>query len=96
VRDDCAINDTAPPPGPANIANVIPKRLTIRGFLVLDHAGLMPEFLRDMAGWYHAGKMKWREIVVEGLENAPDAFIGLFRGENIGKMLVNIGPDSAV
>ncbi|HEX3651675.1 MAG TPA: NADP-dependent oxidoreductase [Rhizomicrobium sp.] len=51
-------NDTAPPPGPANIANVIPKRLTIRGFLVIDYAGLMPEFLRDMVGWYRAGKMR--------------------------------------
>jgi NADPH-dependent curcumin reductase CurA len=89
-------NDSTPPPGPVNIANVIPKRLTIRGFIVTDYVTLMPEFLRDMAGWYRAGKMKWRETVVEGIGNAPDAFIGLFRGDNIGKMLVKIGPDPAV
>jgi hypothetical protein len=89
-------NDTAPPPGPSNFVHVIPKRLTIRGFLVSDYGALMPQFLHDMSGWYRAGKMKWRETIAEGIENAPDAFIGLFKGENIGKMLVKIGPDPAV
>lgn len=83
-------NDAAPPPGPANIAAVIPLRLTIKGFLVLDHGDMMPDFLRDMAAWTKAGKMKWRETIVDGIENAPDAFIGLFKGENIGKMLVRL------
>jgi NADPH-dependent curcumin reductase CurA len=89
-------NDTTSPQGPANFVNVIPLRLTIRGFLVIDYANLMPQFLRDMSEWYRAGKMKWRETIAEGVENAPDAFIGLFKGENIGKMLVKIGPDPAV
>jgi hypothetical protein len=89
-------NETAPPPGPANIINVIPLRLTIRGFIVSDHFGLMPDFLRDMSQWYRAGKLKWRETIAEGIENAPEAFIGLFKGENFGKMLVRIGPDPAV
>jgi NADPH-dependent curcumin reductase CurA len=83
-------NDTTPPPGPANIVAVIPLRLTIRGFIVTDHADMMPDFLRDMAAWTKAGKMKWRETIVDGIEKAPDAFIGLFKGENIGKMLVRL------
>ena len=83
-------NDTSPPPGPANIVMVIPQRLTIRGFLVIDHIDMMADFLRDMAAWTKAGKMKWRETIVEGIENAPAAFIGLFKGENIGKMLVRL------
>jgi NADPH-dependent curcumin reductase CurA len=89
-------NATAMPPGPANIINVIPQRLTIRGFIVTDYANLTPDFLRDMSEWRKAGKMKWPETIVEGIERAPEAFIGLFKGENFGKMLVKIGPDPAV
>ena len=89
-------NETALPPGPANIINVIPQRLTIRGFIVTDYASLTPQFLRDMSEWHGAGKMTWRETVYDGIERAPEAFIGLFKGENFGKMLVKIGPDPAV
>jgi NADPH-dependent curcumin reductase CurA len=88
-------NATTPPPGPSNFINVLPQRLTIRGFIVTDYANMTPDFLRDMSAWRKAGKMKWRETVVEGIENAPRAFLGLFKGENIGKMLVKIGPDPA-
>jgi len=83
-------NDTAPPPGPANIVMVIPQRLTIKGFLVTDYIDMMPDFMRDMAMWTKAGKMKSRETIVDGIENAPEAFIGLFKGENFGKMLVRL------
>jgi NADPH-dependent curcumin reductase CurA len=86
-------NDTSPPPGPKNIVMVIPLRLTIRGFIVTDHFDMMPDFLRDMSAWTKAGRMNWRETIVDGIERAPDAFIGLFRGDNIGKMLVRLAPD---
>jgi NADPH-dependent curcumin reductase CurA len=56
----------------------------------------MPEFLRDMGAWAKEGKLKWRETIVEGIENAPKAFMGLFTGDNFGKMLVRVGPDKAV
>jgi NADPH-dependent curcumin reductase CurA len=89
-------NATSPPPGPANIVNVIPLRLTIQGFIVSDYYNLTPEFVRDMAGWAKEGKMKWHETIYDGIERAPEAFIGLFKGENFGKMLVRVGPDKAV
>jgi NADPH-dependent curcumin reductase CurA len=86
-------NATALPPGPANIIAVIPLRLTIKGFIVSDYGHLTPEFIRDMAGWAKAGQMKWRETILDGIEKAPEAFIGLFKGDNVGKMLVRLGPD---
>jgi NADPH-dependent curcumin reductase CurA len=89
-------NDTTPPPGPANIVNVIPLRLTIRGFIVIDYFDMMPQFAADMGKWAMAGKMKWQETVKDGIENAVGAFLGLFSGDNSGKMVVRVGPDKAV
>jgi NADPH-dependent curcumin reductase CurA len=86
-------NDTELPPGPRNIIAVIPLRLTIKGFIVTDYVHLMADFQRDMASWAKAGKMKWRETILDGIERAPEAFLGLFKGENFGKMLVRLGPD---
>jgi NADPH-dependent curcumin reductase CurA len=57
---------------------------------------MLPDFMRDMAKWSAEGKMKWRETIYDGIERAPEAFIGLFKGENFGKMLVRVGPDKAV
>ena len=88
-------NATAPAPGPRNLALVIGKRLTLQGFIVSDHAGRQPQFSTDMRQWLAAGRIKWQETVVEGLERAPQALIGLFKGENVGKMLVKIGPSPA-
>lgn len=85
-----------PVPGPRNLNLVIRKRLTLKGFIISDHNDLLPRFYADMSQWIRAGRIKWRETIVDGLENAPRAFIGLFRGENIGKMLVQIGPDPAI
>ena len=88
-------NATAPAPGPHNLALVIGKRLTLQGFIVSDHADRQPQFSADMGQWLAAGRIKWQETVVEGLERAPQALIGLFKGENVGKMLVKIGPSPA-
>jgi hypothetical protein len=89
-------NEIAPPPGPANIIAVIPLRLTIKGFIVSDHADMAPQFIADMAKWTMAGKMKWQETISDGVENASQAFLGLFSGDNTGKMVVRVGPDKAV
>ncbi len=86
-------NATEPLPGPSNLGLAIARRLTLKGFLVQDHSDRLPDFHADMAKWIAEGRIKWKETIVEGIENAPRAFIGLFKGENFGKMLVKIGPD---
>lgn len=83
-------------PGPGNLFLAITKRLTLQGFIVSDHMDRRDRFYSDMAQWIREGRVKWKETVIEGLENAPDAFLGLFKGENFGKMLVKVGPDPVV
>lgn len=85
-----AYNATEPAPGPRNIIMVIGKSLTMRGFIVLEFSSLEDEFTRRMAGWIRDGRVKWQETVVEGIEAAPGAFIGLFSGQNSGKMVVRL------
>jgi NADPH-dependent curcumin reductase CurA len=68
------------------------KRLTFRGFIVSDFAARHSDFLRDMSAWLREGRIKYREDVVEGLEQAPQALIGVLRGENFGKRLVRVAP----
>jgi len=89
-------NATTPPPGPANIVMVIPMRIMIKGFIVSDYGNMTPQFLADMGKWTKEGKMKWRETILDGIAKAPEAFIGLFKGDNFGKALVRVGPDKAV
>jgi hypothetical protein len=67
------------------------KQLRLEGFIVSSHNDMMPAFVKDLAGWVAEGKIKWRETVEEGIERAPDAFLKLFKGENLGKMLVKLG-----
>ena len=90
-------NDTAPPPGPNRVSALmgltLVKRLMFRGFIVFDHVDLQPDFLRDVGGWVRSGQIKYREHVVEGLENAVEAFLGLFTGSNFGKLLVRVSDD---
>src|SRR3954467_6819966 len=85
-------NATEPPHGPSNMPLIVGKRLTLRGFIVSDHGHLMPDFTREVGTWLSEGRITYRETVIEGLENAPAAFIGLLRGENTGKMLVRLAP----
>ena len=85
-----AYNAVEPVPGPIRLPYVIMKKLTMRGFIVSDHFDKLEEFITDMGAWIAEGKIKWKETIVEGIENAPDAFIGLFKGENFGKMLVKM------
>ena len=79
----------------ALMRNVLTNRLTIRGFIVSDFASRHGDFLKDMSAWVRDGKVKYKEHVTEGLENAPDAFMGLLKGANFGKQLVRVGPDKA-
>jgi len=83
-------NATAAQPGPANMALIIGRRLKMQGFIVSDHPERRDDFLRDVSGWMRDGKLKWEETIHEGIENTPEAFIGLFHGENLGKMLVKV------
>jgi hypothetical protein len=83
-------NATELPPGPRSLPQIIRGRLTVRGFIVSDHFDRMGDFVRDVGGWVREGKIRYRETVVEGIENAPDAFIGLLRGDNTGKMVVKL------
>jgi len=83
-------NDATPPPGPSNIFLTVGKQLRMEGFIVSSHYDLQPAFHKELAEWHAAGKIKWRETVMEGIEKAPDAFLALFSGENFGKMLVKL------
>ena len=83
-------NNTEPAPGPRNLALSVGKRLTLRGYIISDHYDRLEDFAREVGGWLGEGKLHYRQTVVEGLEHAPQAFIGLLRGENTGKMLVKL------
>lgn len=83
-------NDTEASGGPRNLAQIIGKRLRLQGMLVGDHAALQPEFVREVGGWIRDGKLHYRETVVEGIENNFEAFLGVLRGDNTGKMIVTL------
>jgi NADPH-dependent curcumin reductase CurA len=83
-------NATRPQRAPRNLISAISKRLTLRGFIVSDHSDRMIPFLHDMGKWLELGQIKWKETILEGIENAPKAFLSLFTGETFGKMLVKL------
>ncbi|WP_018251650.1 NADP-dependent oxidoreductase [Salinispora mooreana] len=83
-------NATEPPAAPRNLAMIISKRLTLRGFIVSDYGQLGEQFVQEVGGWLRDGKLTYDETIIDGIENAPAAFLGLLRGENLGKMLVRM------
>ncbi|MFC5473881.1 NADP-dependent oxidoreductase [Paraherbaspirillum soli] len=89
-------NASSLPPGPDRLSllmgTLLKKRIRMQGFIIFDDYGhRYPEFFKDMSAWIAAGKMKYREDIVDGLENAPQAFIGLLEGKNFGKLVVRVG-----
>ncbi|WP_413757057.1 NADP-dependent oxidoreductase [Streptomyces sp. MMBL 11-3] len=83
-------NNTEPAPGPKNLARLIATRGRIEGFLVGDHYDLQPQFVEEVGPWVASGDLKYRETVVEGIENTLEAFLGVLRGDNTGKMIVTL------
>ena len=84
------MNVTTPGSGIKNMAHVLVKRLTIKGFLIFDHENEREPFETDMLKWLSEGKVKFKETIYSGIENAPKSFIDLLKGKNTGKMLVKI------
>jgi NADPH-dependent curcumin reductase CurA len=78
------------PYGVKNFQSILTNRIKVQGFIVSDRMELWAKALPELIGWVAAGKIKYRETVAQGLENAPKAFIGLLKGENLGKQLVKL------
>ncbi|MEI7366577.1 NADP-dependent oxidoreductase [Pectobacterium sp. 1950-15] len=92
-------NATGLPDGPDRLpllmGTILKKRIRMQGFIIFDDYGhRFDEFWKDVSPWVAEGKIKYREEIVDGLENAPDAFIGLLHGRNFGKLVVRVGPDA--
>lgn len=87
-------NQSELPPGPDRISLmqglILQRSLKIQGFIVSNYVSRVPAFIGDMGPWLAAGKIQYREDIVEGLENAPKAFLGLFTGDNFGKLVVKV------
>jgi NADPH:quinone reductase len=82
--------NTKPEMGPRLLGMLIVARAKVQGFLITDYYPRFGEAIKELAGWLHDGKLKYREDIVEGFENLPKAFIGLFHGENTGKRIVKV------
>jgi len=83
-------NATGPAPGPSNLFTLVGKRVSMRGFIVSDHGARRDAFVAEVSSWLRDGRLSYRETFVDGIENMPDAFIGLLRGDNTGKMIVRL------
>jgi NADPH-dependent curcumin reductase CurA len=80
----------ARPEGIHNLMSIIANRVLMQGFIVSDHYALRPEFNAEMGDWLKQGRIKYREDLTQGIENAPAAFIGILKGENFGKAVIEI------
>src|SRR4029078_851678 len=87
-------NATEALPGPRNLFMVVTKRLRMEGFIVSDHAERFPRSRAAVAPLVPEGTIRHRETIVAGIERAPEAFIGMLEGANVGKMLVRVGPEA--
>ena len=83
-------NDEELQPGPRGMTVIIGRRLTMQGFIVTDHLEAGKEYVSKAIRWLAEGKLKYRETIAEGIENAPSAFIDLLQGKNIGKQIVRL------
>ncbi|KUF20080.1 NADP-dependent oxidoreductase [Streptomyces silvensis] len=83
-------NDTEPTPGPRNMFMIIGKALRLQGMLVRDHEHLQPQFVREVGAWVRSGELKYDETFKHGVESGVEAFLGMLRGENTGKMIVSL------
>jgi NADPH-dependent curcumin reductase len=83
-------SDVTPASGLANYFNLVVTRSRMEGFIILDYAARFPEAIGALAGWLKDGKLKQKEDVAIGLENAPNTLARLFTGENFGKQLLKI------
>jgi hypothetical protein len=83
-------NNTGPMKGPANYLSLLVNRATMRGFVAFDYAARYPEAIAAIAGWIASGRIKTREDIVDGLASFPDALLRLFRGDNVGKLVLKV------
>ncbi|GAB3970307.1 NADP-dependent oxidoreductase [Actinoallomurus acanthiterrae] len=83
-------NATTPPPGPDNLYQAIGKRLALRGFIVGDHQDLAAEYAQLAAAWLNDGSLQYEETIVDGIDNTVEAFLGMLKGTNTGKMLIRL------
>ena len=91
-------NATSLPQGPDRLGLlmglILTKRLKVQGFIIFDDYGhRYDEFYREMSRWYAEGKIKYREQIVDSLEQAPEAFAGMLEGKNFGKLVIRVGAD---
>ncbi|MBO6824658.1 MAG: NADP-dependent oxidoreductase [Sneathiella sp.] len=90
-------NMTGDPDGPnklpAFMGTMLVKRIMLRGFISFDHYDRFPDVVRDLGNWIRTGEVKYKEDIVQGIENAPEAFLGLLKGKNFGKLLVQVSED---
>jgi NADPH-dependent curcumin reductase CurA len=76
--------------GPSNLSQLVTKRINVQGLLVTDHLEKLPAYQAAAQEWLRDGRLNFRETVVDGLERMPDALLGLYRGDNLGKMVVRV------